>query len=339
MLIKGFDSKLLNEGGVYIVALSGGMDSICLMENVMELAKMKRIIYYAIHINHHIRGEEADRDEDFVRSYVKRNHIMCAFADVDTINFAKDMHLSTEEAARTLRYSVFEKTVSIVSKRLNHPAHLLVAHHESDQAETVVHNMLRGSGIAGIRGMEDTSDYIVRPMLHCSKRDIIEYVHNNSIPYVEDSTNQDVNYTRNYIRNIIFPEYEKINNRAIEHICDVANDATEANNFLTSLAEQDLEKILIGVNAKECEIYINNTVFAELEHIMKIYSIRNILDLFDVPLKDITRKHLEDIIDMSMKEKGGHLDLPYNITIDKKKSKLIIKRHLQNFSMSKRKKI
>lgn len=312
------------------------MDSICLMENMLEISKKKNIKIYGIHVNHHIRGKEADRDEDFVKTYAIEKNVDLMLADVDAKKCAKEKHMSLEEAARALRYLAFYGYIDKLQKKYKTKVNLLVAHHKQDQAETVIHNILRGTGIAGLKGMDIINDTILRPMLNCDKKDIIRYVHSNNISYVDDSTNEDNTYTRNYIRNIIFPHLEKVNSKFIDHIIDLSKDAEEINIYLNEASKEVIKDLIIEKNDKNRTIIIDNKKFEKYGHIIKIYVLRNILEILNIPLKDITRTNLDDIIELSSKIKGGHLDMPYNVTIDKKSGKIVFKVNKENISMKRK---
>lgn len=338
MLIKGFEKDIIKNDGVYVVALSGGMDSICLMENVLEISKNKNIKVHAIHVNHHIRGKEADRDEDFVKAYASEKNIDLMLADVDAVKCAKEKHMSLEESARTLRYLAFYGYIDKLNKKYKKEVYLLVAHHKQDQTETVIHNILRGTGIAGLKGMDVENRMILRPMLNCDKKDIEKYIYSNNISFVEDSTNEDNNYTRNYIRNVIVPHLEKVNKKALEHIIDLSKDAEEIDAYLKDASKRVIEEIVCDIDKKNKKVTIDNKKFKKYGHIIKIYVLRGLLQVMNIPLKDITRTNLDDIIDLSIKTKGGHLDMPYNVTIDKKSDKLIFTINKENISMKRKRK-
>ncbi|MCQ2610038.1 MAG: tRNA lysidine(34) synthetase TilS, partial [Lachnospiraceae bacterium] len=140
-MIKGFDKKLIKDNGIYVVALSGGSDSMCLLHSVIALKKEKHIDIKAIHINHGIRGTGAERDEDFVRKYCKDNDIDIYVFCVDCIKYAKDNHKTLEEAARILRYIEFDDYIDKLKKKEKKDVYLLVAHHKKDKIETIIHNI------------------------------------------------------------------------------------------------------------------------------------------------------------------------------------------------------
>ena len=175
------------------VAVSGGVDSMVML-NLLKDSGAKII---AINIEHGIRGAVSKRDSKFVRNYCKRHEIECLSYNVNSPEYAVEKNISVELAARTLRYEIFDALLAdgIVDV-------IALAHHLNDQVETVLMRMFRGTGIKGLRGIVDRPGYI-HPMLNFTKAEIREYASAHRIPYKEDATNFDSEYTRNYIRHEI----------------------------------------------------------------------------------------------------------------------------------------
>lgn len=328
----------LKKDDIVVVALSGGMDSMCLFDVTYKLSNDYGFKMMALHVHHGIRGKDADRDLEFVENYCKSFDVPFIKCKVKAKTYAKENGLTIEEAARILRYKEIDNVwKKVLSKNPDSCVYILLAHHMRDQVETIIHNILRGTGVKGLSGMNDMRDYIIRPMLNVSKDDIEKYVKNYAIPYVEDLTNKDDNYTRNYIRHEILDKFVKVNNKSFEHIIELSKQAREMNDYIESVSDDVFKKILIE-ETKGKEIIINVVLFKDIPHIVKVGVIRHILNNLIDTLKDITKINIEDIIDMSMKEKGGHIDIPYNITVDKIKKELIFKKNDINISMKKRKK-
>ena len=326
-----FETKIIKKNDNLIVALSGGMDSMCLMDIFLKLQSEFRYNLYAVHVNHGIRGIEADRDQKFVAKYCKDVGIKLFIEQVDAVAFSKNNGLSLEEAARILRYKVFNEVHAVLNK-----SYILVAHHEKDLVETIIHNMVRGTGIKGLIGIKKVQDYILRPLLYISKDAIIQYVKDNLVPYVDDSTNFDKSITRNYIREEIVDKLPNINEKSYKHIIELSRQIEEVNDYLNAVCEYTFKFVI--KNQSSSYIIVDNIKFNTLNNLIKEYVIRNIFYNLIQSLKDISSVHINDIIVMSSKEKGGHLDLPYNITLDKKKTELVFKKNNVNISMSRRKK-
>lgn len=332
-----FDTGIIKDGDTLLVALSGGMDSMCLIDAFYKLRSEINYKLIAIHVHHGIRGIEADRDLQFVKNYCKSMDIKLITEKVDAVKFSKSKGLTLEEAARLLRYEAFEKNWKKISaKSHKNDTYILVAHHEKDQVETIIHNMIRGTGLKGVIGMKKQSGSILRPLLNIKKSEIEKYIDTYDVPYVEDSTNLDTKYTRNYIRKEIIDKFETINKEANTHIAELAKNADEINDFIEAESKKAYENIVIKETKKS--IILNLEGFNELDKVLKAGVVREVFDKLVKTLKDVTKINISDIIDLSKKSKGGHLDLPYNLTVDKKQKELIFNKNEKNVSMSRRKK-
>ena len=332
-----FDTKIIKDGDIIVIALSGGMDSMCLFDAFYKLQSECNYNLMALHINHGIRGKEASRDESFVKDYCKSFDVKLVVEKVDAVYMAKKKNLTLEEAARNLRYDAFDKIWKKISlKNSKNDVYILVAHHEKDQVETIIHNIVRGTGIKGLVGMKKQSGYILRPLLWLKKEDIKKYIDRYNIPFVEDSTNEDIYYTRNYIRKEIVDRLEKINIKACEHIVELSKMANDINDHLENESKKAFKDLTLDKG--ENKIIISLKKFRLKDKIIKVGIIRETLNYLVNTLKDITKINMNDIIELVEKEKGGHLDLPYNITVDKKQNELTFKKNDSNISMSRRKK-
>ena len=186
-----------------LVGFSGGADSVmllCFLKKYYENLGSGKIV--AVHINHMIRGDEADRDEAFSRDFCAAIGVEFVSKKVDVPAEAKRLSLGLEEAARNIRYSIFEE----IFKSRNDISCVSIAHNATDNLETAIFNMMRGAGARGASGILPVRDNIIRPLIFVPKRDIVASLEENSIPYVTDSTNNEVEYNRNYIRNEIIPK-------------------------------------------------------------------------------------------------------------------------------------
>ncbi len=199
--------------GAGIVALSGGADSVALL----RLAHAASADVLALHCNFHLRGEESDRDERFVRQLCATLGVELRVKHFDTQAYAKEKGQSIEMAARELRYAWFEEVRSSEGR-----AWLAVAHHREDQAETVLLNLIRGTGTKGLGGMRPRNGHIVRPLLDYSKDEILQYLQAIGQDYVTDSTNMQRDAQRNRLRLDVIPLLRAINPQAVEHICQTA---------------------------------------------------------------------------------------------------------------------
>ena len=191
-----------------LVGFSGGADSVFLTCFLSEY-KRRSIVQFdilAVHVNHGIRGEEADRDEEFSRSFLAELEIPFESVHADVPTISKELGIGIEEAARNVRYSAFRDLI----KSRDGISTIAVAHNATDNTETVLMNILRGSGLSGVCGIKPVRDNIIRPMIAVSKSEILKALDNENIPYVQDSTNLSTEYSRNYVRNEILPLFTRL---------------------------------------------------------------------------------------------------------------------------------
>ncbi len=298
-------NKLIKAGEVIGVGVSGGIDSMCLLHFLNSNKEALDIDVVAIHINHGIR-EESDDEARFVVQKCKEMGVRVYKFTIDSPKIAREKKISLETAAREGRYGVFEALVKkdIVDK-------VALAHHQSDQAETILMHIFRGCGVSGARGMDPIRDKIyIRPMLPVSKEDIADYANMNNIEYVEDASNKDTSYTRNYLRNVVMKDILKKWPNAIEAITNFANAVSEDDDFI---------KASINTNALMVDKKIVQMPCYYFKGRSSVYSriVFKALSLIGVT-KDIERKHIEMIKELAISlENGKKIKLPFDVTISK----------------------
>lgn len=230
----------LDRGKSYLLGLSGGADSVCLF----HLLKMGGYSFSAAHVNHGIRGAEADRDEEFCRELCRENGIEFYLLRRDVPALAKESGTSLEEAARNVRYSFFEE----IMREKNIPV-LLTAHNADDNAETLLLSLVRGCSPSGACGIAPTRKLgfgvVERPILACGKKDIVAFCRENSFDFVTDSTNADVSYPRNRIRQNILPELEAINPEFLAAFARFTELARADSEFLDREAEKYADALIL----------------------------------------------------------------------------------------------
>ena len=227
--------NLLAEGEKIILALSGGIDSMVLADLLLKT----KVEFVAAHCNFHLRGEESDGDEKFVRDYAERNGIQCFVKHFETEKYAADNGISIEMAARDLRYDWFEQ----LRQQLGYDK-IAVAHHADDQAETFFINLLRGAGLNGLKGMKPQNGVIIRPLLWASREQIRKYAVESQILWREDHTNAESVYLRNKIRNQLLPFFDELQPKARQGLYKSLEYLSAENELYRALLKEKLAQIV-----------------------------------------------------------------------------------------------
>ena len=244
--------RLIAEGDKVILALSGGIDSMVLADLLLK----SKVEFVAAHCNFHLRGEESDGDEKFVRDYAERNGIQCFVKHFETEKYAANHGISIEMAARDLRYAWFEQ----LRQQLGYDK-IAVAHHADDQAETFFINLLRGAGLNGLKGMKPQNGVIIRPLLWASREQIRKYAVENQILWREDHTNAESVYLRNKIRNQLLPIFDELHPEARQGLYKSLKHLASENELYRELLKEKLSQIVVLKD--DCQIvdkqyFVNN---------------------------------------------------------------------------------
>ncbi len=228
---------MLPQKGRVLVAISGGKDSMYLLDRLLSIAVRRSLDVQAAHFNHQLRGKDSDEDESFVREYCKKKGLTCHVDRGDVSAFAKENGLGTEEAARILRYEFLEKTADEIGAD-----RIATAHTANDNAETMLFNLTRGSGLRGLCGIPPVRGRIVRPILTVSSEEILRYLEEKGIPHVEDETNTDETFSRNKIRRQVVPQLRQLNSGFDKACLRTAELLRQDEEFLRSMAEDFIEE-------------------------------------------------------------------------------------------------
>ncbi len=229
-------NHLLSADGRYLVALSGGSDSVALLRVMIDLGYCVE----AMHCNFHLRGEESDRDEKFCENLCNEQNIPFHRAHFDTKSYASLHKVSIEMAARELRYNYFEKLRNDLSADA-----ILVAHHRDDSVETLLINLIRGTGLHGLQGISCRNGYIIRPLLDVSRSDIIDYLNSTKQDFVTDSSNNIDDVIRNKIRLNIIPLLNEINPSASADIAKTANRIRLAACIFDEAIKKSVDEVVV----------------------------------------------------------------------------------------------
>lgn len=228
---------MLKSGDTAVIGLSGGADSCALLLALLALRDELGITVKACHINHNLRGEESDGDEMFVRTFCAERGVPLTVFSID-VHAAAQKHESTEETARKLRYEKFAEMCRNGEK-------LATAHTASDNAETVLMNMIRGTGTKGLAGIPPVRDMFIRPVIFCTREDTEEYCRENGIDFVTDSSNLSDDYTRNRIRHRLIPLLEEFNPSFIAAVTRMTEAVGDDSAFLDAFSVQAAQSCVL----------------------------------------------------------------------------------------------
>ena len=280
-------------GGVILCAVSGGRDSMCLLHYLHQLSRERDFRVAAAHLNHGMR-RTAERDETLVRTFCDEREIPFYAGYEKVYDRAREWDLGVEETGRRLRYEFLTRTAAEIGA-----ARIATAHHMGDQAETVLLNLLRGTGPEGLGGIPPVRGKLIRPLLNTSRQEIEEYLDQWGVSYVEDETNTDLSYARNRLRLQIWPELEKINGAARENIARAAGILRRENTYLDELALRRLPAE--GTS-------LSREALLSAPEVLRPRMLRLLIDRLHCGKKDFGQVHLTALEHLA--ESCGMLDLP-----------------------------
>ena len=289
--------RLIEKGDRVGVAVSGGGDSMALLHFLVSNQKQLGCTIIAVNVNHNMRAGSR-KDSKFVADYCKANGIEFAGYNIDVPPFAAEQKMSLEQAARVKRYQCFDAAIQKFGL-----TKFAVAHHASDQAETILLHIFRGSGIAGASGMQAQRGIFVRPFLETAKTDIVAYLYKNQIPFVEDETNADTKYPRNFLRHEVIPLLKREWRNVEKNVNSFGTAARIDNEYLSSLVERS------HLIRSENNIRIPLNFFAYPDAVVA----RIVLTAFEeIGMREnIEKKHVDLILILAdTGENGSRIDLP-----------------------------
>lgn len=313
--------NLIENGDGIVIGVSGGPDSICLLNVLNELKQELNFRIYVAHINHMIR-KEADSETEYVKEFCKKLGIECYIKRIDVVKIANNLKRGTEETGRQIRYEFFEE----ILKKTNSNK-IATAHNNNDKVETIIMNILRGSGTSGLKGIEAIRENkFIRPLINITRDEIEKYcLDNNLNPKIDKSNNENI-YTRNKIRNIVIPYIkQEFNPNIIKTINRLSDVVTEENEYLEKITENTFNEIYVGATigrpqTKEKEIILDLKKFNNLELVIKrkliLYTINELLHTTE----GIEKINIDDIIKMCSKNIGNKYLMPT------KKIKVLVKK-------------
>ncbi len=289
-----------------VVGLSGGADSVCLLRVLKTIISMyePQVRLVAVHINHGIRGQEADRDQKFAEQLCRELDVECVTRRVDVPKLSALEGVSEEDAGRKARYEVFAELAGEHGR-------IAVAHHMDDQAETVLMNMFRGSGIKGMGGMSPIRDNIIRPLLCVTRQEVENYLEELGQEFVTDSTNCENIYARNRVRNELLPYIkENCNQEAVKHIVDMSDYMRQCQAYIDK-AVCDFMDNYVTKQPNGCRI--DSHALKDAEHLISSGAVMSIVRRISGKQKDWYKVHVDSVVALADMQVGKSVDLPYGI--------------------------
>ena len=324
------DNSLIESGDKILVALSGGPDSICLLNILLELKEELNIDIAAAHLNHLLRGEDAFKDEEYVINICNSMGIKCFVKRVDINGYAKEHKLSSEMAGRNVRYNFFDEIVE--EEGFNKVA---TAHNANDQAETILFRLMRGTGLEGLGGIKASRDNkIIRPILCLSREQVEKYIELKNLSPRIDKTNFEKIYNRNKIRLDMLPYMKENFNQ----------DIIQTLNRMSLLLQKDnefLENLSLSFYNKYCIQYddyfiIKKEIFKEEESIVNRV-LRHAITRYSKSNYDFEMKHIYKISYLAKNNSGKSVDLPNGIYVENIYGDIYIKNKIKKYDISDKK--
>lgn len=311
--------QMIEKGDTVIAGVSGGADSVCLFHVLLELTERIEFSLRVVHVEHGIRGQEALSDMEFVKSLCQSHNIACSVYHYDVINLAREQKLTEEEAGRKVRYEAF----ALEKKKCCGKVKIAVAHNMNDNAETMLMHLIRGSGMAGLCGMEAVRGDIIRPLLFVQRTEIEAYLSQIGQKYCTDSTNLTTEYDRNKIRLQVLPSLQEINSQAVLHIHQAAEKLAEANCFLQQQTDRAYKRIVVK---KEGKFFLQIQPLQETESYLQTEVVKRVLTECALSSKNLGSIHIQAVLSLLHMESGKQISLPYKMKAQRVYESICIQR-------------
>ena len=318
-------------GKSMLVAVSGGADSVALLRGLIQLQPAMNLTLRAAHLNHQLRGSAADADADWVRALCERFHISCNIETVPVRALAEQNRRGLEETARDARYGFLRSAAE-----RHHCDVVATAHTADDQAETVLHHILRGTGLTGLRGMEwsrslddstlpPRSPRLIRPMLAIWRTDIERFLGELGQDFRQDATNQDVSLTRNRLRHELLPHLEReFNPRVREHLCQLAEQAADCDAALRIAADTLLQTVLLDQSENVVRLRCDELAKASRPLVREVFV--RVWQRQHWLRHAMTYSHWDHLADLIRSEPPTAIHLPGRILASRRANLLVLER-------------
>ena len=300
---------MLTCGDKVIAGVSGGADSVCLFLMLLELREKIGFDLIAVHVHHGLRGEAADQDQRFVEALCEQHRIPLEIFRVNLESIAKKRKQSLEEAGRMVRREAFD---SVCQKYGGNK--IALAHHQNDNAETLLWNLSRGTGLDGLGGIRPVNGKFIRPLLCMNRKEIEEYLAKRKQSYCIDETNAGTDYTRNKLRHLVLPILEEqVNSAAVRHMNETMEQIWELQEYMQEQVEAAYQECVQEHFEKACWIQIQQKSFETFPELIKKMVIRKGMEQVGGKKRDLSHKHVDVMMELMNKQVGRTLDLPYEM--------------------------
>lgn len=300
---------MLTCGDKVIAGVSGGADSVCLFLMLLELREKIGFDLIAVHVHHGLRGEAADQDQRFVEALCEQHRIPLEIFRVNLESIAKKRKQSLEEAGRMVRREAFD---SVCQKYGGNK--IALAHHQNDNAETLLWNLSRGTGLDGLGGIRPVNGKFIRPLLCMNRKEIEEYLAKRKQSYCIDETNAGTDYTRNKLRHLVLPILEEqVNLAAVRHMNETMEQIWELQEYMQEQVEAAYQECVQEHSEKACWIQIQQNSFETFPELIKKMVIRKGMEQVGGKKRDLSHKHVDVMMELMNKQVGRTLDLPYEM--------------------------
>lgn len=296
--------NLIQANDKIVLGVSGGPDSLFMLDILNKLKEKLQIEIVVAHVNHMIR-EEANEEEEFVKEFCKKIEVEFYSKRIEVEKYANNNKIGLEEAGRKIRYEFFDEVASRTNSNK-----IAIAHNKNDKVETILMNLLRGSGVTGLQGIQPIKDNkIIRPIIEIERQEIEKYCEENKLEPKIDISNFDNTYTRNKIRNVVIPHIKKeFNPNFIETITRLSEVITEENKFLKNITEQRYSEILIG--EEHNQITLDLKKFNREENVIKNRLILYTVSQLKGNTQGLEKIHIQDIIKLCSNNIGNKFLTP-----------------------------
>ena len=258
--------NMLPPGSTILVALSGGGDSMALLSVLEKLAQERDLHLHAAHFNHQLRGEESQRDETFVTEWCEKRNIPLIIGQGDVAQEAKEQGKGVEETARAMRYGFLTQAAQDLGADK-----LATAHHADDNAETVLLHLVRGAGLDGLTGIPPVRGILIRPLLAIPQSDIAAYLEQEGIPHVEDSSNFDLTYARNRLRQEVVPVLQELNPAFISTLTANLDHLREDRDLLEGMAQRAIQEARLAAEAAATTFCVGTSILNPCKPFMDLW--------------------------------------------------------------------